>query len=75
LQGRKRRDLRGIDPAIAHLADCGQLECPSSKATHGNRNAVTPVTTGHFTLDTAADEIAELVRGLMCRTMSGRRVC
>ncbi|MFT3882400.1 MAG: organic hydroperoxide resistance protein [Gemmatales bacterium] len=46
LQARLTIILPGIDPAIAQkLADAAHLECPYSKATHGNINVVTNVKT------------------------------
>ena len=46
LQVRLNVVLPGIDPAIAQeLADGAHLECPYSKATHGNINVVTTVKT------------------------------
>jgi Ohr subfamily peroxiredoxin len=46
LQARLNIILPGIDPAIAQkLADGAHLECPYSKATHGNVNVVTTVKT------------------------------
>jgi osmotically inducible protein OsmC len=42
LQARLNVSLPGIDPAIAQqLVDGAHLECPYSKATHGNINVVT----------------------------------
>src|ERR1051325_10913706 len=44
LQARLTIILPGIEPAIARqLADGAHLECPYSKATHGNINVVTTV--------------------------------
>ncbi len=46
LQARLNITLPGLDPAIAQqLADGAHLECPYSKATHGNINVVTTVIT------------------------------
>jgi Ohr subfamily peroxiredoxin len=46
LQARLNIILPGIEPAIAQqLADGAHLECPYSKATHGNINVVTTVKT------------------------------
>lgn len=46
LQARLNVILPGIDPAIAQqLADGAHLQCPYSKATHGNINVVTNVMT------------------------------
>jgi Ohr subfamily peroxiredoxin len=46
LQARLSVVLPGIDPAIGQqLADGAHLECPYSKATHGNINVVTTVKT------------------------------
>jgi len=46
LQARLTINLPGIDPAVAQqLADGAHLECPYSKATHGNINVVTTVKT------------------------------
>ncbi len=46
LQARLNVSLPGIDPQVAQtLADGAHLECPYSKATHGNINVVTNVIT------------------------------
>jgi Ohr subfamily peroxiredoxin len=46
IQARLNVNLPGIEPAIAQqLADSAHLECPYSKATHGNINVVTTVRT------------------------------
>jgi Ohr subfamily peroxiredoxin len=46
LQARLNVSLPGIEPAIAQqLVDGAHLECPYSKATHGNINVVTTVKT------------------------------
>jgi lipoyl-dependent peroxiredoxin len=46
LQARLNIILPGIEPAVAQqLADGAHRECPYSKATHGNINVVTTVTT------------------------------
>lgn len=46
LQARLNVILPGIEPAIAQqLADGAHLQCPYSKATHGNINVVTAVKT------------------------------
>jgi lipoyl-dependent peroxiredoxin len=46
LQARLNVILPGIDPAIGwQLAEAAHLECPYSKATHGNINVVTTVKT------------------------------
>jgi lipoyl-dependent peroxiredoxin len=46
LQARLTIILPGMDPAVAQqLADGAHLECPYSKATHGNINVVTTVKT------------------------------
>jgi Ohr subfamily peroxiredoxin len=46
LQARINVILPGLDPAIAQqLADSAHLECPYSKATHGNINVVTTIKT------------------------------
>jgi lipoyl-dependent peroxiredoxin len=46
LQARLNIVLPGVEPAIAQeLADGAHLECPYSKATHGNINVVTTIKT------------------------------
>ena len=46
LQGRLNVSLPGIEPEVARkLVDGAHLECPYSKATHGNINVVTNVKT------------------------------
>jgi len=46
LQARLNVLLPGVEPAIAQkIADGAHLECPYSKATHGNINVVTTVKT------------------------------
>ena len=46
IQARLNVSLPGIDPAIAQqIVDGAHLECPYSKATHGNINVVTTVKT------------------------------
>ena len=46
LQARLNIVLPGVEPAIAQqLADGAHLECPYTKATHGNINVVTTVKT------------------------------
>lgn len=46
LRARLTVDLPGIEPAVARqLADGAHLECPYSKATHGNIDVVTTVRT------------------------------
>jgi len=47
LQARLNVSLPGIDREVAQaLADAAHLECPYSKATHGNINVVTNVAVG-----------------------------
>jgi Ohr subfamily peroxiredoxin len=46
LQARFNVNLPGIEPEVAQtLVDAAHLECPYSKATHGNINVVTNVVT------------------------------
>src|SRR5262245_6521685 len=46
IQARLTITMPGIDPAIAReLADAAHMECPYSKATHGNINVSTTVRT------------------------------
>jgi osmotically inducible protein OsmC len=46
LQARLNANLPGIEPQVARaLVDGAHLECPYSKATHGNINVVTNVVT------------------------------
>jgi Ohr subfamily peroxiredoxin len=46
LQARLNVSLPGIDPEVAQkIVDGAHLECPYSKATHGNINVVTTVKT------------------------------
>ena len=46
IQSRLNVSLPGLEPALAQqLANAAHLECPYSKATHGNINVVTTVTT------------------------------
>ncbi len=46
IQARLNASLPGVDPAVAQqLVDGAHLECPYSKATHGNINVVTTVKT------------------------------
>jgi Ohr subfamily peroxiredoxin len=52
LQARLNIILPGIEPAIARqIADGAHLECPYSKATHGNINIVTTVKTEPVAVD------------------------
>ena len=49
LQARLNVSLPGIEPEVARqLVDGAHLECPYSKATHGNINVMTTVTTEPF---------------------------
>jgi lipoyl-dependent peroxiredoxin len=53
LEARFNIHMPGIDPAVAQqLADAAHLQCPYSKATHGNINVITTVLTEQFA-DTA----------------------
>ena len=56
LQARLNVSLPGIDPQVAQtLADGAHLECPYSKATHGNINVVTNVITTPGTIEAKTD--------------------
>ena len=56
LQARLNVILPGLEPQVAQaLADDAHLECPYSKATHGNINVVTNVVTTPGKIETKTD--------------------